>query len=232
MTLSQIVTNDVDTVVAEEFTTREGRVVPTTENVKLIGDAIELEAVILYSDLANSSGFESSFKAWFTAKYFQAFLTASTHIIKHNDGEIRSFDGDRVMGVFIGNYKRSNAIKTALQINYLMKNVIKPKFERKYPTLLTLQAWHPQHCTGVDVSKVFVVRGGVRTDNDLVWIGHAPNFAAKLSAVREWPFASVISKAVYDAADAKFKIHNGLDMWEGRMYKAKAIFRSSWTWSV
>jgi len=51
---------------------------------------------------------------------------------------------------------------------------------------------------GVDTSKVMVVRNGIKNNNDLVWIGRAPNIAAKLSAIRDPGYTSYISEAVFN----------------------------------
>jgi len=38
---------------------------------------------------------------------------------------------------------------------------------------------------GIDTSALFVARIGVRNDNDLVWVGRAANYAAKLTEIPE-----------------------------------------------
>lgn len=168
-----------------------------------------------------------------TARIYKAFLAASSRIIRAHQGDIRSFDGDRVMGVFVGNYKNTNAVKSALQINWMFRYVLRPKFEAKYESLRD-GTFGLAHCTGIDASDVLVVRAGIRNNNDLVWIGRAPNVAAKLSGIRGGQFATYIAGNVYDVLAEEAKSHKGQSMWEERTWKSgpiQRIFRSSWSWT-
>jgi hypothetical protein len=40
------------------------------------------------------------------------------------------------------------------------------------------------HCTGVFISEVLVVCAGIRNNNDLIWVGLAPQCRRKMSAFR------------------------------------------------
>jgi len=57
------------------------------------------------------------------------------------------------------------------------------------------------------------VRSGIRNNNDLIWIGSAASFSAKLSDVREAGYNTFISKRIHNALadDAKYK--DGENMW-------------------
>ena len=48
---------------------------------------------------------------------------------------------------------------------------------------------------GIDTCELFIARTGIRGSNDLVWVGHAANYAAKLSDRRGPP--SQITEDVY-----------------------------------
>jgi hypothetical protein len=54
------------------------------------------------------------------------------------------------------------------------------------------------HVTGIDTSDLFVAKTGVRGANDLVWVGRAANYAAKLTALPP-AYPTYITKEVYDA---------------------------------
>lgn len=83
-----------------------------------------------------------------------------------------------------------------------------------------------------------MVRTGIRNNNDLVWVGHAPNVAAKLSAIRETGFSSYISEKVFDtmADSGKFGGDPKRLMWERRTwakgvpYGVGTVYRSDWLW--
>lgn len=221
----------IDSALTQAWTVRDGRVVPTTENVQLAGGAVELAATMLYSDLADSTEL-AMWDRRVTARLCKAFLACATHLIKAEGGEPRSFDGDRVMGVFLGSTKNTSAVRCALKINWMFRNQLKPKFEAKYEAFRN-GTYKLAQCTGVDTSDVFVVRTGVREHNDLIWVGRAPNVAAKLSGIRDTPFHTFITDAVFNQMMDPVKVTNGAAMWEERVWSSgpvSKVYRSSWEW--
>src|SRR4051794_19768950 len=97
----------------------------------------------------------------------------------------------------------------------MFTKVLKPKFDAQYETLRN--GTHTlAHCTGVDTSDILAVRAGIRDNNDLVWVGRAPNIAAKLCALREPNYSSYISGEVYDKLGNEAKLWEGRNMWEER----------------
>jgi adenylate cyclase len=232
MSLTDELSQDVDSILRQEWNIREGQVVPKTEDVALAGGAVKLYVTMLYADLADSTDLAMNYDKRVAAKVFKSFLSCSSKLIRAEGGEIRSFDGDRVMGVFIGGTKNTSAARCALKINYTFLKIIKPKLEAKYPNLAT-GSYKLAHCVGIDTSEVLVIRGGVRNNNDLVWIGRAPNVAAKLSALRESPYYSFVTKEVYDMMLESVKYGGDPKqlMWESRSWKSVAgvpsVYRSS-----
>jgi class 3 adenylate cyclase len=69
-----------------------------------------------------------------------------------------------------------------------------------------------RHHLGIDTSSLFVSRIGVRNDNDLVWVGRAANYAAKLCAIRE-----------YDTTFITEEVFNVLLDADGRIYREPLI---------
>jgi len=233
MALSDDLSANVTAILSQEWNIRDGQVVPKTADVILAGGAVKLTATILYADLADSTEMALQQDKRVSAKVFKSFLACSSKIITSNGGEIRSFDGDRVMGVFIGDTKDTTATKCALKINWAFLKVIKPTLEAKYPALKNVSL---THCVGVDTSEMLVVRSGIRDNNDLVWVGRAPNVAAKLSAIRESPYHTYISKEVFNMLldEAKYGGSDKTLMWESRTWKKvpgiETVYRSSWSW--
>ena len=180
------VEGDVGGVLKDAWNIRDGQVVPTTDTVVLAGGGVKLSATFLYADLADSTKL-AMWDRRVAARVCKAFLAVSSRLIKASGGEVRSFDGDRVMGVFVGSTKNTSAIKCGLKINYVFRNVLKPRFDAKYEALRN--GTHVLgHGTGIDTSEVLAVRGGVRNSNDVIWVGRAPNIAAKLCNPREPPY--------------------------------------------
>jgi adenylate cyclase len=166
------------------------------------------------------------------ARVCKSFLECVTRLVRARGGDVRSFDGDRVMGVFVGNNKNTAAVRCALQINWMFTQLLKPKFNAKYAKLAD-GSYKLAHCTGVDVSEVLVVRAGIRNNNDLIWVGQASNIAAKLSGLRDSPYNTFITGAVYDSVADEVKLSGQTNMWEERTWTnglIKRVFRSNWHW--
>lgn len=231
MSLATELIADVNGALSFTWNIRDGTVVPDTDDVALVGGAVRLRATMLYADLSDSTELAMNVDSRVVARYFKAFLAVSSRLIRARGGHIRSFDGDRVMGVFLGSSKNTSAMKCALNINWVFTKVIEPKFKAKYDSLNQRTLGH---CVGVDTSEVLVVRAGIRGSNDLVWVGRAPNVAAKLSGIREPGYSSYVSPDVYDVAHDSVKVHEGQAMWEKRGWQEieelGGLFRSSWTW--
>ncbi len=215
---------------------RDGTVVPETDDLGLGNEAVDLEATFLYADLHDSTLLATT-NQQVAAEVFKAYLMGTTRIVRAFDGEIRSFDGDRVMGVFVKGSKNSNAAEAGLKINYFFREILTPSFNTFYikgfPSGLPLN-----QTVGIDTSKVMVVRSGIRNNNDLVWVGRAPNIAAKLSGIREDGFSTYITAAVFDVmAESSKRSKSGELMWESRLWDAGVNFgvptvhRSGWTWT-
>lgn len=199
----------IDGVLSATWDSREGFVVPTSETVKLRDGAVNVAATYVYADMADSSGAAQKLRKEVTAKIIRSYLNASTRLLRHYGGEIRSFDGDRVMGIFMGPEQCTKAVRAALAINWAVELVIEPKLAAKWPTLK--ETWKMGHGVGIDTGKAMIVRGGVRDNNDLVSVGAAPNVAAKLSSLRKYDIN--ITKAVYDAMDRSVTLSGDKNMW-------------------
>jgi adenylate cyclase len=192
-------------VLSATWDRRDGTKVPTTDTVKLKDGAVNIEAAYLYADLADSSVLAQKEHPTVAGKVIRAYLNAASRIITHEGGEIRSFDGDRVMGVFIGHRARSRAVQAGLGINWALTAVLAPKFKARWGDRAFMSSYMPKHGVGIEYGAAMVVRGGVRDNNDLVSIGAAPNIAAKLSDLRHPSGGVYVSKAVYEGMAAELR---------------------------
>src|SRR5690625_529618 len=182
----------VDRVFTEEWARRQGQKVPDTDDVALKNEAVELDATVLYADLAGSTKMVKGYKDWFAAEIYKTYLYCAAKTIRANGGVITAYDGDRVMGVFLGDTKNSSAAKSGLQINWTCREVISASVKAKYPD----SDFSLRQRVGVDTSKLFVARTGIRGSNDLVWVGNAANNAAKMAAL-DPSYPTYISGDVY-----------------------------------
>lgn len=233
MALADKLETDISTVFNTTWSTRDGQVVPETEDVALSNGAVRLDAVVLYADLFHSTELARTFNRSVTAKIVRAYLSSMTQVINASGGKVRSFDGDRVMGVFVGNGKNSSAGECALKMKYVVNKILKPKAEAKFPSLKE-KGFDIAHCVGISQSPVFVVRGGVRGTNDLVFVGSAPNIAAKLSEIRNSQYHSYVTWNVYNKLRDEVKFTDGKNMWQSVKVKIGGAewdcYRSGWIW--
>ncbi|SSY68810.1 adenylate/guanylate cyclase domain-containing protein [Alcaligenes faecalis] len=234
MALSDELENEVRMIISTTWDRRDGRKIPQTEEVALAGGAVEIDATFLYADLADSSKIAKELDRRIAAKIIKSFLYCASKLIVAHGGKIVSFDGDRVMGVFYGDFKNSSAAKCALRINWAVK-IISEKFEANYESVKNA-SFKIRHGVGVDTGTVLAVRGGVRGSNDLIWIGRAPNLAAKMSDLREYPYSSFITAAVFNVLidEVKYSRSEKKPMWERRTWNFLGdkiyVYRSSWSW--
>ena len=212
-----------------KWETRNGTKVPSTEDIKLGNDAVILNATVLYADLDESTSLVDKHTSWFAAEIYKTFLYCSAKIIRTYGGVITSFDGDRIMAVYIGDTKNSSAAKTALKINYVVQKMINPAINNKYKT-----KYKVKQVVGIDTSELYVSRTGIRGSNDLVWVGRAANYAAKLSNLSS-DYPTRITEAVYKKLSNETKFSNDKNMRDGATWTTMdnmKIYRSTWRWVI
>lgn len=235
MSLKDDINSSIDQIVSASWNERDGTVVPDSDDVALTNGAVWLDAVVLYADLFDSTGLVSKISQKLAARVIRAYLSTMSRLINAWDGSVRSFDGDRVMGVFVGGSKNSNAGKCALRMNYAVQKVIRPKFESKFAAFKE-KGFQIEHCVGVDSGKLMVVRAGVRGSNDLVLVGRSANFAAKLSDIRNRPWHTYVTPAVYKRFDDGAKYSNGKDMWVATSRKmdgaSEDLYKTNYRWAI
>jgi len=231
MTLEDDLKADVKKAVASDWTVREGRVVPTSSSVTFGTDAVTLTGTVLYADLADSTGLVKGYKPWFAAQVYKNYLHCAAKIIIRRGGTITAYDGDRIMAVFIGDSKNTSAVKSALQIQRAVSQVIQPAIKARYPTT----KFELKQKVGIDTSDLFVVKSGIRGSDDLVWVGNAANNAAKLATL-DLGYYTYISAAIYGnmAREAKYKSKDSqVNMWtqlSGTKF-GLTVYGSTYRWS-
>lgn len=198
-----------------------------------------ISATYLYTDMLNSSGLAATADKEDAARTFRAFLNVSTKIIRHLDGHIRSFDGDRVMGIFTGPNKEDRAVKSAMHIKWAVNTIVTPALHKEIPALKEA-GWTLRQTSGIATADTLLARAGFRGSDDMISIGVAPNLAAKLSDIRgdgtDAGYVTRIGKGTYDALSDSHKLSKGKDMWDGTYSmnmggKTYRYYRSSYHWT-
>ncbi|MFA4996489.1 MAG: adenylate/guanylate cyclase domain-containing protein [Patescibacteria group bacterium] len=230
MTWTEIMEDETEEILSTKWDKRDGTVIPEAEAVTLADGAVEIDATFLYADLAGSSQLAKLCPWETTAKIIKAYLHISTRLIRAYGGEIRSFDGDRVMGIFIGDYKNTNACRCAREIFWSVEKILNPKAAEKFKSVKENNIKIKQ-CVGIDTGKAYAVRSGIRNNNDLIWIGAAPSIAAKLSDIREYPYCVYITDSCYKKLGDEEKIVDGNNIWGARTFEvsgdSKSVYRTN-----
>ena len=205
--------------------------VPDPEDLTLNSNhAKHLEsATVLYADLNGSTNMVDNYKWHFSAEIYKIYLRSAAQIIRSEGGSITAYDGDRVMAIFTGSSKNTSAVTAALKINYAVQEILRPAIRKQYPK----DTFVLNHTIGIDTSSLRAARVGVKGDNDIVWIGKAANYAAKLCSESERPIW--ITKAVYDGMNDKVKFSKGTHMWNKFNWSSMSnieIFGTTYLWTM
>jgi uridylate cyclase len=227
MGLKEDLEEEVAEIFREPWDKRVGEKVPEPEDLRLGNDGVKLHATVLYADMCDSTKLVDNHGKSFAAEVYKAYLTCAARIIKDRGGSITAYDGDRIMAVFIGDSKNSSAAEAALRINYAVRKIVNPAIKHQY----TNSSYELGHVIGIDTSKLLAARIGVRNDNDLVWVGRAANYAAKLSAIDD-PNTIFITEGVFNKLNSGAKYSSSEKLvWTTDEWEAMAgvpIYRSSW----
>lgn len=217
----------VSEIFSQQWTERNGQVVPSPDTIKLSNDAVKLNGVVLYADMSESTKLVDTKEPFFAAEIYKAFLHCAAKIIRSEGGEIAAYDGDRIMAVFLGDYKNSCAARSALKINYARVEIINPSIQAQY----TNTSYVVNHTVGIDSSELYVANTGMRGAKDLVWVGKAANHAAKLCSLPNTHQTRITSN-VYNKLPKGLKMSSDEPMWDRMNWTDmdRTIYRSNWRW--
>ena len=221
----------------DEYKVTDGRVVPDIDDIGLGNEGREMELAMLFVDIRESTKIVDGFRRLTAVKMYKSFLLGVSKIATANDGYLRSFNGDGVLVVFDGTAKRTHAVKTALQIKWFCKELLKPEVDDYMESNSKLKDMEFDFGIGIDVGKVLIVRAGIRgeNNNDLVWVGSATNYAVKLSNLGESPYNIHITEDVYKTMnEAVAKLDDGgNNMWtKTSLSDGTVIYKTGHHWII
>lgn len=212
---------------------RDGRVVPDPEDLKLGNDAVEFDrATVLYADLTGSTSLVDQHGWMFAAEVYKTYLHCCAKLVLAEGGTITSYDGDRIMGVFVGDQQSNSAARCGLKLNYAVREILNPALKSQYPN----STYTIKHVVGIDTSNIRAARTGVRGGNDIVWVGRAANYAAKLTELKLTE-STWITADVYKKLNNKTKLGgaNNDPMWKSYKWSQNGdhpIYGSTWWWTI
>ena len=231
MSLVKDYSKDVEEIFKQKWDTEHNETVPGPGDFRLSNGARQLNGTVLYADLDDSTNLVDSHPPGFAAKIYKAYLSCAAKIIKSEGGEITAYDGDRIMAVYIGESKNTSAVRSALKINYAVNKIINPILKECYPNT----NYRVKQVVGIDTSELFVTSIGIRKSNDLVWVGRAANYAAKLCSLSS-NYPSGLTASVYNNMHESVKYSDdGRSIWEVFTWNdmnRMTIYRSTWWWEI
>ncbi len=215
--------DDLDEMVSNylggDYETYEPRGVPEPQDIAQGNRAAKLEATTLFIDVRQSSDITNAFRRQTAAKMMKSYFDGSVRIIKKNGGEVRSFNGDGMLAIFVGDSRSNNAVKGAMQVKWFVNHVLQPKFRRYFENNQSAdgQALESSIGCGLDEGQIFAVKVGIRGTNDVAWVGRCTNTSAKLagetSSPREIAITRAVYKRLYDSRKYSVSKEQGNFMW-------------------
>lgn len=230
MALKDDLNSEVRKILQEPWQVSQARRAPRPEELDLDNSGSTILAAVLYADLDESTRLVDRQDSVFAGQVYKLYLVTAGRVIRSEQGAITAYDGDRIMAVFTGRKICERAVRSAMKINYVVQEIIKPAMRELRPGV----GYEVKQSVGVDCSDLLVVKAGIRSANDTVWIGRAANYAAKLSS-RAAP-ATHITAETYNQLPPELKVSNrGQNMWTTGWSPElgnRTVYSSSWWWSL
>jgi class 3 adenylate cyclase len=205
-----------------------GYAVPSSDDLTFGNTGRRLAACFLYADIYGSTDMVDTLTDTHAAEYYKAFLHCAAKIIKKNSGEVIAYDGDRIMAIFLGETRADQSVNAAMNIHSAVLDILNPEFKRVYGDSHRML----QHTVGIDDGIVLASKIGIRIDSDLVWVGPAANYAAKLNSFDglDPAYPTRVTHEVHSMLTAScLQGGNGANMWEGPFINVgqRSHYRSS-----
>ncbi len=230
MALADDLESEVKQTFRSQWTFEDTTVVPSSDALRLNSNHAKhlAAATVLYADLDGSTKMVERLHWQSAAEVYKAYLRCASLIIKYETGTITAYDGDRVMAIFTGGQKNTNAVRAALKINRAVIDIIRPAYAAQYPK----SDFIVKHVVGIDTGSLRAARIGVHGDNDIVYVGNAANRAARLCNLTGHP--SFITQSVHDQMLDRVKYSNGVSMWtkyRWSKFDSSAVYGTNFYWS-
>jgi class 3 adenylate cyclase len=230
MALSDEINTYIKNTFSDAWETTNGLVVPTPADISSGNIGKVIDAVVLYADINGSTAMVKKYPPTFSANIYKTYLYSAGRILRKQGGTITAYDGDRIMAVFVGKTKRTDAVRSALEINYVVRCI-------NNNTHVKENNFKLKHVIGIDQSELLVSKIGIRGDNDLVWVGRAANYAAKLTDESEKTSIRItddVYSRMMDSVKYKSDMDNSVNMWnlEPEKFKELKIWGSNYGWKL
>jgi len=230
----------VDGFLAGTYETTNPRGVPVAADIPLGNKAAKITAAALFIDLRQSSDITNAFRRQTAAKMLKSYFDGCVRLVNHNSGFVRSFNGDGLLALFVGDQRSDNAVKAAMQTKWFVQEILWPKFNGYFAANQAARGARLSFSfgAGIDEGDIYAVRVGIRGTNDVAWVGRCTNTAAKLSNVLHHPRNIGVTRRVYDQLSSSRRLSKGVNMWSsneqwGEFGGLRRAYRTtSYWWSI
>src|SRR5579871_275657 len=224
---------DIRAIFQGKWEITKAEVIPEPSSLNLSGEARYFDsATVLYLDLSGSTALVNNYDCVFAAEIYKAYLLCAAKIVRLQGGVIAAYAGDRIMAVFINSNHASKAAVCGLKINWAMLKIVNPALKTQYPQ----KDYLVKQVVGIDTSELRAARTDVRGGNDLVWIGRAANYAAKLTEHRNDVRTWITDQTYRRLADwAKLGGNPRQDIWSRYSWAGMddiPVYGRTWWWSL
>ena len=222
---------------AGTYTTTSPRGVPEPADIPLGNQAALLTATALFIDIRQSSDITNAFRRQTAAKMLKSYFSGAVKIINANGGKVRSFNGDGMLALFLGDNRSDAAVKSAMQAKWFVQQILRPRFNALFLGNEKGRRLDFSIGCGIDDGDIYAVRIGIRGTNDVAWVGRCTNTAAKLSNVMHTPKSIGITGVAYKQLSRKATHSDADHMWSGLLSgKFGGVDRqyrtSSYRWAI
>lgn len=179
----------VTELIGSKYEITKTNFVPERDDATFKTKTCLISTAVLNIDIRDSTRMLKKYKRSFIAKTLRIFHLISAKIIKENDGDVRSFNGDSLLAFFNADLDPcNNAVESAFYIKYSINKLIRPYFKEEF-----------DYGIGIDYGEILVTKAGFPGfyNNDLLWIGLPVNHAVKMSNKAETPYNIRISNTIY-----------------------------------
>lgn len=200
---------------AGSYDTFTPRGIPEPKDIALGSKAARLEATALFIDVRQSSDITNALRRQTAAKMLKSYFDGAVRIIRGWSGEVVSFNGDGMLALFVGRSRTTNAVKAAMQVDWFVENMLRPRFNRYFDANRAARGKRLGFAIGcgIDDSDIYAVRIGIRGTNDIAWVGRSTNTAAKLSNLLRGSANIAVTRAAYGRLNAAQKNTSSRRMW-------------------
>lgn len=219
----------IDEFFTTKYEVENTTTVPSTDYSKLTfgNKGLIADLTFLFIDIRKSSMMHDVYGHANAARIYQAFHEINVTAIKRWEGEVRAFDGDRIMGVFSGKRKNNNAVNAAFNIRWAVEHILNKHFEESQKIKIGI---------GIDTGETLITKVGKARDTnttDLVWVGKACNYASHLC--QEANNSILISPGVYSVLADTNKFADEKNMWQEVTLTLKNnlkinVYKSTYWW--